>query len=79
MPPAVSTVTVCEPSWAPGRFVLIRVDAQDSRRQYAWCGRSMGWRPLKTTSNAYFHLFPSVKKGMKAADKYTKLSVQEES
>ena len=46
----VAAVIICEPEYAPGQFVLLRVDPPDFTRQYAWCGRSMGWKPFKTTS-----------------------------
>ena len=74
----VSAVIICEPEYAPGQFVLLRVNAPYFTRQYAWCGRSMGWRPFKTTSNAYFKRFSSYEAAEEAADKYVNLPLQEE-
>ena len=74
----VAAVIICEPEYAPGQFVLLRVDPPDFTRQYAWCGRSMGWKPFKTTSNAFFQLFRSYQAAEEAADKYVTLPVQEE-
>jgi len=78
MPKSVSTVAVCEPEYAPGQFVLIRIDLPHADKQYVWCGRSMGWKPFKTTSNAFFCLFMSKEKALEAADKFVTLPVQEE-
>lgn len=76
-PPKLSTVTIAEPRWAPGRFILFRVDLHDDH-VCVWCGRSMGWRPFDGTSKAFFHLFPSMEAAEEAANKYIKLPVQTE-
>ena len=73
----VFAVVICEPEYAPGQFVLFRVKPPNTDRKHVWCGRSMGWRPLKTTSNAFFRLFGSMRGAEKAADKYVNLPVQE--
>ena len=75
---SLSTVTLCEPEYAPGKLVLIRADFPDTDRQFVWCGRSLGWLPFKTTSNAYFHLFSSEAKAQKAANDYISLPLQEQ-
>ena len=75
-PKSVSTVVFCEPEYAPGQFVLIRIDLPHTDKHFVWCGRSMGWKPLKTTSNAFFRLFPSMDAAQEAADKYINLPVQ---
>lgn len=78
MPQSVSTVVVAEPEYAPGRFVLLRADLPDMDRWFVWCGRSLGWLPLKTTSSAYVHLFASEEEAFAASDKYITLPLQEE-
>jgi len=77
MPEPLSIVILAEPEYAPGKTVLIRLDML-SDRQFIWCGRSLGWLPFKTTSNAFFCFFSSDDAAQRAADKYVKLPVQEE-
>jgi hypothetical protein len=38
----------------------------------------MGWQPMMTTSNAFFHIFDSDEEAWEAADKYVTLPVQED-
>ena len=78
MPKTVSFVTLAEPEYAPGKLVLIRFDLPHPDRQFAWCGRSMGWMPLQETSNTFFHLFASMDAAAEAADKYIHLPLREE-
>lgn len=78
MPKQVSAVILAEPEYAPGQFVLIRVDFPNMRRRFVWCGRSMGWKPMMTTSNVFFRLFPSVDAAQEEAEKYVTLPVQKE-
>ena len=73
-----SAVVIAEPEYAPGRFVLIRVEQSDPDRRFVWCGRSMGWLPFDTTSNAFFRSFSSKAAARKVADKFIGLPVQEE-
>jgi len=70
-----SIVIIAVPAYDPGRFVLIRADRPNTRRQYVWCGRSLGWLPFKTTSSAFFRFFASQQEAEKAADKYVTLSL----
>jgi len=78
MSQSVSTVVVAEPRYAPGRFVLLRADLPDMDRGFVWCGRSLGWRPMETTSTAFVKLFPSEEKATEAADKYVTLPLQDD-
>jgi len=81
MPKQLSTVILAEPEYAPGKTVLIRLDLlnpDNPDRQFIWCGRSLGWLPFKTTSNAFFCFFSSDDEAQEAADKYVSLPVQEE-
>jgi len=77
MPNQVSAIVIAEPEYAPGKFVLIRVDQPHPDRRFIWCGRSMGWLPFKTTSNAFFRFFSSADEAQEAADQYINLPVQE--
>ena len=77
-PKQVSAVTIAEPEYALGRFVLLRFDFPYTDRTFAWCGRSMGWLPFKTTSNAFFHLFYSMEAAEKAVKKALTFPLQEE-
>ena len=73
----VSAVIICEPAYAAGQLVLFRVEPPDFERKHAWCGRSLGWRPAETTSNAFFRLFSSREEAQEAADEYITLPLQE--
>jgi hypothetical protein len=66
-------VFVCEPEYAPGQSVLIRMELSNLERQFVWCGRSLGWLPFETTSNAFFRFFASYDEAQEAADKYVTL------
>lgn len=72
-----SAVIIAEPEYAPGRFVLVRAELSAPDRRFVWCGQSMGWLPLLTTSNALFHFFASEDEARKAADRFISLPVQE--
>ncbi|MCX7428795.1 MAG: hypothetical protein NTW96_24610 [Planctomycetia bacterium] len=78
MPSKASIVTIAEPEYAPGKFVLLRLDHPHRDRWFVWCGRSMGWLPFKETSNAFFHRFPSTEAAEKAIKKALTLPLQEE-
>jgi len=77
-PKRVSIVTIAEPEYAPGQFVLLRADHPHTDRWFAWCGRSMGWLPFTETSNAFFHRFPSMEAAEKAIKRALKFPLQEE-
>ena len=73
----ISIVTIAEPEYAPGRYVLLRADAPNKDRWYAWCGRSRGWLPMKEASNAFFRQFDSTEAAEKAIEKALTFPLQE--
>ena len=77
MPSKVSAIAIAKPEYAPGKYVLFRMDADKPNRAFVWCGRSMGWLPLTTTSNAFFAFFDSREAATEAADKWVTLPLQE--
>lgn len=78
MPDQVSTVVIAQPDHAPGRFALLRAELPDLDHWFVWCGRSLGWLPLKTTSSVYVRLFSSWEEAQEAADEYITLPIQEQ-
>jgi len=73
-----SAILIVELECTPGRFVLMRTDWPGVARMFVWCGRSLGWRPLDTTSSAFFQYFCSKQEARKIADKYITLPLQQE-
>jgi hypothetical protein len=72
-----SVVYVCQFAAPPQHYFLLRIDPPDNGR-FVWCGRSMGWRPLETTSSVFLKRFPTLEAAEEASDKYIKLPVQGE-
>ena len=78
MPKRTAIVIVAESPYSPGKLALIRFDLPNPERSFVWCGRSMGWLPLKETSSVYVRLFDTEEAAYDAADKYKTLPLQEE-
>jgi|GEM_PF-3657900 len=72
----MSAIAIAEPEYAPGRLVLFRVDSAN-QEPYVWCGRSIGWRPLKHTASMFFRLYLSEEDAAQAANKYVSFPLLE--
>jgi hypothetical protein len=65
----LSAIAVAEPPYAPGRYILIRMDLVANDRWF-WCGRSLGWLPANVTTSLYHRLYRTVTEAEQAMLRY---------
>lgn len=73
----VSAVTIAEPKYAPGRYIIIRSDFPELDHKYVWCGRSLGWLPKNLTTRLYQESYRSVDEAAEVAERYITWPLQE--
>jgi hypothetical protein len=77
-PKSVAVVIVAESPYTPGKFALLRCDPPNLGHWFIWCGRSMGWLPLKETRGIFVRLYKSEEAADKAIKQTLPFPLQEE-